>query len=852
MNIRTRVAMLLTAVVAAAGASVAVGTTAAQADLQHPRQTFLRDSVGGLFLHWGMRTAPAHTSCSSWESAVTGGGWNADYWVQEAKKLHTQYIVLATFHSRLGYARPWPSAIPGTCRTNRDFVRELIDATNAANPPMKTILYMTDDPQWWNEGLGSGQSWMNSSAYSSYKGHSVDLHTRDGFGEFSYDNFFEVMNRYPDLGGFWIDNDNAYWERNNLYQKVHQTRPNYTLSNNNEDTAEMDMISNEQKTGMTPSYDYPQAVYTAAPRLIEADFKLPSSGSWWYTGSDNSVDYKLTLGRLITNAGSSIKALMAETPMKAGRMPPAQETFNNFTNTYLNAIWESLGGTEGGGYMYGGLDPGFWNNGAHGVTTISKTNPNQHYIHVINRPTGSTLSLRDNGYKISSVTNLRTGAPVTFNQSGGTLTLSGIASWDQYDTVFKVMSSGREGIIAPSTYTMSASSSASGHPASAAADGNYLTYWDNNGAGTVSLRFDLGSAKPVQYIGINQREDSTTFPSSNSARINGYNVYTSNDGTAWTQVKSGNLPNHRGVQIIDLSRVTTRHIRLEKTSSHGIARLRVDEAWIGSDYAGSGTPPPPPPPGRLEAEDPPAVCDGTIDNNQAGFSGTGFCNTTNAAGAFAEWKVNAPSAGNYDLALGFANGTTTDRTSTVAVNGATVATPAFAPTGAWTTWTTTTVSTALSAGVNTIRVTATTAGGAANLDYVDVAPAGGSTPVEVQAEACTISQGVVESNHTGFTGTGFVNGDNVVGAYVECTVNAATAGPSALTVRYANGTTTSRPMTVTVNGTAVSTPSFGSTTTWDSWANASLTVNLNAGANAVRLTSTTVNGGPNLDRLTVG
>src|SRR5262245_48542288 len=42
-------------------------------------------------------------------------------------------------------------------------------------------------------------------------------------------------------------------------------------------------------------------------------------------------------------------------------------------------------------------------------------------------------------------------------------------------------------------------------------------------------------------------------------------------------------------------------------------------------------------PTRFEAENSPAVCTGTIDNNWAGFSGTGFCNGTNAVGAFAQF-----------------------------------------------------------------------------------------------------------------------------------------------------------------------------------------------------------------------
>jgi alpha-L-fucosidase len=724
-TIRARFGMLLAAVAMAAGSLVLTHPTAVRADLQNPRQDFLRGAVGGLFIHWGERTSPQHTSCGAWESDVLGGGWNANYWVQEAKKLHVQYLVLATFHSRLGYARPWPSAIPGSCSTKHDFVRDLIDATNAAG--MKTILYMTDDPQWFNQGLQPGQSWLNSSAYSSFKGRSVNLHERDGFGEFSYDNFFEVMNRYPDLGGFWIDNDNAFWESHNLYAQVYQRRPNYTISNNNEDTPIMDMISNEQKTGMTPSYDYPQAVFTAAPRLIEADYKLPSSGNWWFDGSNSTVDQKLTLGRYLTNAGSSVKSLMAETAQVNGRFPSNQESFNNFANGYLNQIFGSINGTEGGGYLFGGLKPGFWNDGAHGVTTISRTNPDLHFIHVITRPSTSTLRLRDNGYRVTGVTNFRTGAAVSFSQSGGTLTLSGISSWDQFDTVFRVTTNGRAGIIPPSTYTMSATASAGGHGASAAAVGRYHPCWDSNKTTPVSLMFDLGSTKRVQYIGINQREDSVAFPRSDteqSARIKQYRVFVSSDGSNWgSPVASGTLPSARGVAMIDIPAQSTRHVRLEvtntwaaSTDSTRFKRLRVDEAWVGSDYAnGGGTEPS----NTFEAED--GTCQGTIDSNHLNFTGTGFCNTDNAVGATQTWTVPADAAGAETLTIRYANGTTVDRPMDIAVNGTTVASGvSFGQTADWDTWATRAMSASLNAGNNTIRVTATTANGGPNLDNLTV------------------------------------------------------------------------------------------------------------------------------------
>ncbi|MFE9360755.1 glycosyl hydrolase family 28 protein [Streptomyces olivaceoviridis] len=558
-------------------------------DLENPRQDFLRGSVGGLFLHWGLRTAPAHTSCTAWEKDVTDGGWTPGYWVDEAQKLHTQYLVLATFHSRLGYARPWPSRIPGSCSTKRDFLGELITAAKAKG--MKVILYMTNDPQWHDEG---GHEWLDSAAYSAYKGKNVDLTTNDGFGQFSYDNFFEVMDRYPGLGGFWIDNDNPYWESHNLYQQIYDKRPDYTLSNNNEDTPIMDMISNEQKTGMTPAYDYPQAVYTAQPRLTEADFKLPSTGAWWYDGSDPSVDRMLTLGRLITNAGSSVKALMAETAQVNGKFPSNQASFNTFADSYLDPIWESLHGTEGGGYMYGGLKPGAWNDGAYGVTTIAKDDTNRQYIHVLTPPSTSTLRVRDNGYRIASVTNLRTGKAVAWSQSGGVLTLTGLGDWDPYDTVFKVTTAGRQGIL--TGVKVSASASASGHGASAAGDGDYLTYWDNGKTLPVNLTFDLGSAKKVQYIGLNQREDSVAYARSDteqSARIKDYKVFLSNDGSTWgSAVRTGRLPSRRGIQGIDLTAANARYVRLEVDTTWAASsdttryqRLRIDEAWIGTSYA---------------------------------------------------------------------------------------------------------------------------------------------------------------------------------------------------------------------------------------------------------------------------
>jgi hypothetical protein len=130
------------------------------------------------------------------------------------------------------------------------------------------------------------------------------------------------------------------------------------------------------------------------------------------------------------------------------------------------------------------------------------------------------------------------------------------------------------------------------------------------------------------------------------------------------------------------------------------------------------------PPGqRYEAETAPAVCQGTIDTNWAGFSGSGFCNGNNAAGAYAQFTVNASTAGTATLAIRFANGGSTARPANLIVNGTTVGTVSLQPTGAWTTWATTTVTAPLTTGSNTIRLDPTTTTGLPNIDYLDAATA---------------------------------------------------------------------------------------------------------------------------------
>ncbi|MER8157588.1 alpha-L-fucosidase [Streptomyces sp. NPDC094472] len=716
------------AVCAAVVLVLAVGLLAApaKAEVQHPRQEWLRQSTAGLFLHWGMFTHPQHRDCAEWERDVTEGGWSADYWVDEARKLGASYIVLATFHSRLGYARPWPSKIPGSCATERDLLGELVAAGKAKG--VHIVLYMTDDPQWHN---ADGAETLDSAAYSAYKGEKVDLTTRPGFGMYSYDLFLEAMEKYPDLSGFWIDNDNEYWEEHGLYEKIRERRPDWLLSNNNEDTPIMDTVSNEQKTGMTPAYDYPAAVSVPMPRLTEADYKLPTTGDWWYDGGDHEVDARLSTGRYITNAGSSIKSLMAETPMVNGKLPPQQEEFNDFMGKWVEPIKESVYGVEGGGYMYGGMRPGFWNDGAHGVVTVGRgeNGDRTQYVHVVTRPSTDMVRLGDNGYTVRRVTNLRTGQKMRFSQSGGRLSILGIHDWDPYDTVFKVETDGRRPFYPQSGVGATATSARTGHPAADLADGDYETYWDSDGKLPVSVTLDLGARKHAKALAVNQREWSPTHARSSfgrpedSARIKDYRVYAGGDGKRWTQVRSGTLPSARGVQTIDIGGHDARYLKLEVRSLWGgpqapefYNQLRIDEIQVA--YGRSKTTRTPLP---LEAEARQNASSGAVHSAACGACSGGRRVDGLGGGArnsVTYREVRAAESGDYRLQLDH----TAKAASSLSVSvndAAPVEVPVVA--GSPEVPESTAVSVPLKAGANTVRVFSTARRGP-GLDRIAVAP----------------------------------------------------------------------------------------------------------------------------------
>jgi hypothetical protein len=110
-----------------------------------------------------------------------------------------------------------------------------------------------------------------------------------------------------------------------------------------------------------------------------------------------------------------------------------------------------------------------------------------------------------------------------------------------------------------------------------------------------------------------------------------------------------------------------------------------------------------------------------VDATNTGFTGTGYVNfTDNAPNGFTEFAVNQ--AGTQTLIFRYSNGSAANRPCNVTVNGTSVGTVAFPPTGSFATFRTVTLSVNLPAGgaFKNVRVTSTTAAGGPDLDFMCV------------------------------------------------------------------------------------------------------------------------------------
>jgi len=314
-------------------------------------------------------------------------------------------------------------------------------------------------------------------------------------------------------------------------------------------------------------------------------------------------------------------------------------------------------------------------------------------------------------------------------------------------------------------------------------------------------------------------------------------------------------------------------------------------------------------PGAMEGE---SFCSaiGIKESTNSGFIGEGYVNFENISGSTGTWNMYSEKSQTVSIGIRYANGGSIARGMSVTVNGSVQANFTGNTTGSWTTWKTEYINLDLSAGVNTILLTALTSDGGPNVDLF-VLPdksliagscekdcngefsgvaftdecgtcVGGSTGKEActqdcegnwggkaylddcnvcisssngnqtcsgfmeAEEACWVDGILLESKNDGFSGEGYVNADNAPGASANWRLNSNSSQTVTLSFRFANGGT-SRDGVLIINGNAAGTLALPATGAWTSWQMSSIQVNLIQGSNEITLSALTADGLANID-----
>jgi predicted alpha-1,6-mannanase (GH76 family) len=120
-----------------------------------------------------------------------------------------------------------------------------------------------------------------------------------------------------------------------------------------------------------------------------------------------------------------------------------------------------------------------------------------------------------------------------------------------------------------------------------------------------------------------------------------------------------------------------------------------------------------------------------------------------------------------------------------------------------------------------------------------------------EAEHAILAGPTTGTGNAGYSGTGFADYGSTTGETITWTVDAEKAGNHWISFRYANGTTSNRPLNLRANNTLIQQIPFGASGGWTSWIfSGGIAVPLQAGSNTIQLVST-INNGPNVDYLYV-
>ena len=135
---------------------------------------------------------------------------------------------------------------------------------------------------------------------------------------------------------------------------------------------------------------------------------------------------------------------------------------------------------------------------------------------------------------------------------------------------------------------------------------------------------------------------------------------------------------------------------------------------------------------------------------------------------------------------------------------------------------------------------------------IDTTPVVNNGKSELDASTPKDGDGVTEKSNEGFLKNGYYNFANTISSYGTWEIFSKTTAKTTLTIRFTNGGTGDRDMSLNVNGKSVGSVSFPSTGDWTKYSEAKVDVKLEAGVNTFKFSSMTSDGGPNFDMFTFG
>ncbi|NQX01715.1 DNRLRE domain-containing protein [bacterium] len=236
------------------------------------------------------------------------------------------------------------------------------------------------------------------------------------------------------------------------------------------------------------------------------------------------------------------------------------------------------------------------------------------------------------------------------------------------------------------------------------------------------------------------------------------------------------------------------------------------------------------------------------------YSGQGYLQLgTNSAAAVRD-TVSVLNSGTYRLETRYSvEGGNVDSVD-LYVNGARVTTPVFAQTATFSAWAVHKQNVTLAAGQNTIEFRAT-ATGARTLyfDKIVVVPTTVENGLVIQENGAGFGgvDGTIDSNQAGYTGAGFANTTDSMGAGINWWLDFPAAETGVFTFRYAS--LEDRVADLYVNGVKlVSNIDFSATGSLASWDLVTVHANVDSGLCNLKLAGVSPAGLPNIDFLGVG